>query len=404
MNDKAPAHSPVGASGYYRWKHCPGSVNLSKGIESKSSVYAEEGTVAHDLAYRILCARRDRKPEPDTFDIDDEMLDFVGVYVDHMIGLQRPGCIQLYEHRFHLSDIHELCFGTADGVTYYPDEELLVISDLKYGAGVYVEVEDNEQLLYYALGAVLTLGFKVKRIRVEIIQPRIMTAAAIRPWETDIFDLWMFAAQLRIDVAKTQDPRAPLVAGDWCRWCPAAAICPLLKEQAKELTKKIFADVKKRGGDIDYDDLGETLKWLPIMESWITNTREFAYAEALRGKKIKDHKVVNKKAQRRYKDEEAVAAAVYAQLKLDAADKKQRAVVYDFPQPKLRSPAQLEAAIKDSFPKLKKADIKEFVDALTEKISSGTTLVHVDDDREEVVTESAKSVFRSTVKVIDPLS
>ena len=43
-------HSELGASACARWSVCPGSVVPSRGIERKSSVYADEGTAAHELA------------------------------------------------------------------------------------------------------------------------------------------------------------------------------------------------------------------------------------------------------------------------------------------------------------------------------------------------------------------
>lgn len=400
--DQAPAHSPVGASGYHRWRHCPGSVRLSRGIESNSSVWADEGTQAHELAEKILTARANGKPEPDLFDVTEEMYEAVMVYVEHMQSLQRPGCVQLYEHRFHLADIHELCFGTADGVTYYPDEKLLVISDFKYGSGVFVDATENEQLLYYAVGAVVSLGFKVERVRVEIIQPRISDAAAIRPWETDIFDLMMFAEQLREDVARTQDQsRLELQAGDWCRWCPAAAVCPLLKLIGREETEKVF-EAGKQSPLIDYRALADALDWLPVLSSWITSTREFAYNEAMRGKKIPRYKLVEKRPQRQYKNEESVARAVTKKFKVGPS------VTHIKREPELRSPAQMIQAVYDHFnflgKKVKKKDIEKFVDGLTDKISSGSTLVNESDNREAIQPQDPKSVFQPTEKTVDPLS
>ena len=46
---KTNTHSELGASGAHRWLRCPASVKYSRGIEV-TSVYAEEGTLAHDLA------------------------------------------------------------------------------------------------------------------------------------------------------------------------------------------------------------------------------------------------------------------------------------------------------------------------------------------------------------------
>lgn len=393
MTDQLPKHSPIGASGMKRWKNCPGSVRLSRDVPKYSSAYAEEGTQAHELAEAILVAKRDRKPLPDMMEYEDEMIEAVGIYVDHMIALQRPGCIQLYEHKFHLKKIHQDLFGTSDGVTYYPDQELLIISDLKYGAGVYVDVVKNEQLMYYATGAVLTLGFTVRRVRIEIIQPRINTAEAIRPWECDIFDILEFADQLREYALKTEDPNAPLAAGDWCKWCPAAPVCPLLKQQARALAQRVFAPTKK---DIDYNELADTLDWLPVLENWISATREFAYNRAMAGTKIPRHKIVNKRATAKFMNEMKALKAVSKKTGIPLAD------LYAIKR-KAMSPAQIKQIPADKM-RIKKKDLEQFLEDYIERKPSGYALVHESDDRAEVQQVSAKSVFSASRKEIAELS
>lgn len=402
-----PKHSPIGASGMKRWKNCPGSVRLSYGIEKKASVHADEGTTGHEMAEFILRSKEkgdhkklnlhkwfsdNAKIKDDNYDVD-EMISFVHVYVDHVLSLKRPGSIQLYEHKFHLKDIHPDLFGTADCVTYYPDQKLLIISDLKYGSGVFVDVERNDQLMYYALGAVLTLNLAVHKVRIEIIQPRINSAEAIRPWECDIFELLEFAEDLRGYAERTRDPNAPLAAGDWCRWCPAAGICPLLREKSRELATKVFSPIKQ--DEVDYDELADVLDWLPILENWITSTREFAYNRAMAGKKIPRHKLVPKRANRVWKDEEDVIKTL----------KKKFAIGHDdmvVVKESLMSPSQMEKVL---IKKVKnKTKFKEVLFDLYDKKSSGFSLVHESDDRDEASQVDPKSVFSSSRSQIDELN
>ena len=42
-------HALLSASGAHRWIACPPSVKLEEGFENKTSVYAEEGTLAHEI-------------------------------------------------------------------------------------------------------------------------------------------------------------------------------------------------------------------------------------------------------------------------------------------------------------------------------------------------------------------
>lgn len=391
MNDQAPAHSPIGASSYKRWKNCPGSVRLAKTIENFSSDFADEGTEAHDLACAILTARAKGKPEPDLFGIDDDMIEHVLLYVDHMIELQEPGCIQLYEHRFHLKKVHPLCFGTADGVTYFPSKKLLVISDLKYGAGVYVDVERNDQLLYYATGAVLSLGLPVRHVRIEIIQPRITYAEAIRPWTCDIFDIWDFADELRNNAEATEDPNAPLCAGEWCQFCPVSAGCPLLKAKAKAL---VACETAKPTPEALADDLA----WLPLLEGMIKRKREYAYKIAELGEKIPGWKLTPKRGHRVYADEEEAGA----EMLFAGFDQTQMHTVPKLPT--LLSPAQIEALPLTATPFKTKKELKAFVTSLTTTISSGHKLVLETEPGEEVKPVTAKSVFSARRKEIAELT
>ena len=52
MADKP--HAILGASSSHRWLACPGSIRLSAGMPNTGSVYAEEGTAAHELAEKCL--------------------------------------------------------------------------------------------------------------------------------------------------------------------------------------------------------------------------------------------------------------------------------------------------------------------------------------------------------------
>ena len=385
MTDETAAHSPIGASGYYRWKKCPGSVALSKDAANLSSEFADEGTAAHNLAEEILVARRDGTPEPDLFMYDDDFIDPILIYVDHMESLQVGNYIQKFEHRFHLKEIHPLCFGTADGVTFYPDEQLLVISDYKHGAGLFVEIEENDQLNYYAVGAVLSLGFPVKTIRIEIIQPRITYAEAIRPWETDIFDLWDFADQLKQDALATEDPNAPLSAGDWCAFCPAAPKCPLLRLKAKIEMQKIEMGVVET-----LETIAQELEWIPILEAAFRRKREYAYAMAEKGEDVPGYKLVEKRGKRAWKDEEDAGG-----------DLRLVGLTYDqlFKPPKpaeMKSPAQIEALKVGEIPFATKKALKEFVEDRVENKSSGHKLVPIDHDGEAIKPVTAKSVFSPT--------
>jgi len=100
------AHSRLGASIAHRWLACPGSVRLSYGIEDKQTIFAAEGSAAHELAE--MCLRKNFAPAADfigetiivgnhTFEVDEEMAEAVQLYVDTVRALYEDGDILFIE-------------------------------------------------------------------------------------------------------------------------------------------------------------------------------------------------------------------------------------------------------------------------------------------------------------------
>ena len=397
-------HSKIGASSMYRWLNCPGSVRMSADIPRTTTEYAAEGTAAHFLAEQ--CLKKDkftaqsvvkskgkagifvngdngechfRPKAPDDMDgffveVNDEMIEAVNVYLGVVAGFMEddPDAQLLVEQRVSLPQIHDSLFGTSDSIVWQPTFKRLIPIDFKYGAGVAVEVTGNLQARYYALGALLETGWRAASVRPCIVQPRCPHPDGLCRYEDlDPIDLMDFAGQLREAAQATEDPDAPLYAGDWCRWCPAAAICPEIKRQAQANAQKEFAP------DLSYDpqDLAETLEWLPVLEAWIKNVRQFAYNEHQHGRHIPAHKLVEKRATRKWKDEdEAVKVLEAAALDED-----------DIFQTKLRTPAQIEKVLGK--------ENKEVLEDLVVSESSGLTLVH-ETDKRPAVSVSPQDEFR----------
>lgn len=380
-----PAHSKIGASSMKRWAACPGSVKLSEGIESRSSVFAEEGTKAHELGEKWLL-EGERAFAGYTVDMVENVAVYVYAVCDRVNSNPDSNKL-LVEQRFHLHELHSDLFGTSDAIVWQPGIERLSVIDLKYGAGVPVEVEDNPQLQYYALGALLAnKQWKPREVEVVIVQPRCPHPdGPVRAQVLQVVDLLDFAADLVEAVKRTEEASAAylcadsgpleaqwqrmyLHAGDHCRFCPAAAICPAQKNKAQQLAKQAFAP----GLPYDAKQLAETLEWLPVLEAWIKNTREFAYAEAEKGHDIPRHKLVEKRATRRWKDE----GSAILWLKQQGVD------------PYGEAPVVTPAAAEKLLPK----DQREILDDLCVKESSGHTLVH-ESDRREAIKVDAKSAF-----------
>ena len=378
------AHSKLGASGMYRWVRCPGSVALIEklALPNFTSSYAVEGSDAHALA--ALCLTKNHNPgfyigktispEGRKFTVTEEMAEAVQVYVDAVdavIPNTSGGYEVQIEKRFDLSAVHPGCFGTADAVIWHAFSKTLYVFDYKHGAGIAVEVENNPQLLYYGLGALLASGYPAKRVKLVIVQPRCDHAnGPVRDWEIDAIDLLDFRADLKAYAEATQRADAVLVSGDHCKFCAAAPLCPALEKKAQALAKLEFTPA------LSYDPakLAAALDMLAAVDARAKAIREFAYQEAMEGRAPPGYKLVAKRAIRKWSDE----TALVTRLEDTFGD-----VLY---QPrKVCSPSQLED-------KLTKATFATVADLVT-KESSGLALVHVNDKRPAAKLLLAKDEF-----------
>ena len=146
---------PCSTPGRMSW---PGSVAMSEGIADKSSSHADEGTAAHEMAERILLGELGT----DLIGLKAEngvaftaaMLEGVMVYVDMVRDLVKSTGGTLYvEQKLSIEHLtgEPGAKGTSDCVIDAGDE--LIVGDLKFGMGVRVDADDNEQLMIYALAA-----------------------------------------------------------------------------------------------------------------------------------------------------------------------------------------------------------------------------------------------------------
>jgi len=392
-------HSEFGGSSAARWMSCPGSVALARTLPpEQGSAYAREGTLAHELA--ALCLARGNAAEG-----------YVGATLDAgIVPVDMPAHVQLYldavademamsddselyvEQRFELSlesaEPGEV-YGTADAMVYSKKLQRLTVFDFKYGAGVSVSAENNAQMRFYAAGALLAHpDWPIGAVDMVIVQPRAFDVAnngAVRGASVTPLDLLDFAAELDRAVAAAKQPDAPFAAGSWCKFCPAAAVCPIAEAQFIEAAKLNLPDIASvsaknlpKPADLDLERLGKTLHALKVLEGWAEQVREFAFGLAQSGVAIPGYKLVASQARRKWiRDDTEIAAYLELTYGFD--------IDTVFPR-KIATITEVErliaAKVKD------KEARKEATDLLslnyTIKESSGVTLVPVSDKREAV--------------------
>jgi hypothetical protein len=391
------AHATLSPSSASRWMQCPGSVRLSAGIADKSSVFADEGTAAHMLAEHCLKhdlqagyaagfyvdikkaqGFLDDEPGDGRFFVDDEMADGVQMYLDHVRGLFAICDEHAIEQRLDITHVHPGIFGTGDAVGYVQALDRLHVVDFKYGRGVAVNPTENEQLLCYGSGAMRafeTAGHHVRTVTLHVVQPRAPHPdGPIRQWCLTHKEMKAFEARLSEAALATEEPNAPLAAGEHCRFCRAAAVCPERRRASLEAAGAEFTDkgalIVQPVQELSSIQMGRLLSEIDQIEAWCRRVREHAHMEATHGRLPEGWKLVAKRAYRKWKDEELAAEAM-RDKGLDDEDIYSRKII---------SPAAAD--------KLLKKDAKGLA-ALVSKESSGTVLAPLEDTRPAVLADPA---------------
>lgn len=347
MLEQKDAHAKYAPSASHRWISCPASIKLSEGIPDSTSSYAHEGTVCHEVAAK--CLKENLSADSFTGQVIDEvqmtkeLLDGIQLYIDEVKGLTKEHNMTGGRIEFEVQ-ITEDCWGTIDALLW--NHEILIAGDLKMGKGVIVEVENNSQLMIYAIGGLMWLqreqGITPKKVILYIIQPR--TVNPIRKWEIDRADLIMwYKDTLKPAIEQIESGTTECVPGeDQCRWCPVSNCT----EQTKQLIKtaeRAFApfteEVKPKiktatGGTLTLADISELLPSFKHIKNWIKSLEAYALGKALEGVHVPGHKVVEGRSNRKWKVDEAVIAKWLKSKGYEAYD-----------DPPLFSPSKIEEAM-----------------------------------------------------------
>lgn len=353
------AHSYLSASAAYRWLHCPGSVALCASMPNASSSYAKEGTAAHTVADMVL--RQAKAPEfflgqtitveGEAFEVTEEMVEAVRRYTTATVETVQalPGSVLKVEHKFDLSWLGGLPIGgTCDAVIAQPFGKL-VVRDLKYGEGIPVDPTWNPQLMIYGLGALGPDGDGYDEVELVIDQPR--AADAPRSWNIKPDDLLAWGRETLQPLAqRAMEQNAPLnPEAERCRFCRAASVCPALRAEVARSAQVAFDPVVvaptptlPNPATLTAEQRRRVLDFADAIGGWVKAVKDSVYEDLKAGRVLPEeigHKLVYGTGRRAWKDEDAVRHA-FGALALEH---------------KVRSPAQLEAALKEAGASAKEA-------------------------------------------------
>lgn len=422
-NPEERAHARLSASGAKRWMTCPGSVPVADRLPKRPSGGAAKlGTAAHSLGEHCLRngfaspfdfvgqwvtldgAMHPAEPEGEAFEVDDDMARAVQVYVsvaqaEHerlSEGSVVPVDLNI-ERRFDLTWLRPGMFGTNDcSVSLFMGE--LVVIDYKHGAGVFVPVEGNPQLRYYALGAAQEGGFMHETVRMIVVQPRCpsadggvrsetLTMDELRAWaENELAPAADRVHQATGAVASLSDVREAVdlldargflvPSAEGCKWCDLFSTCPAARRRVMEEAAADFDDepaVLEAPSDLDL--VAQSLTWVPFIDAWCRKVAEHAQRAVEAGERLPGYKLVAGRGSRKWRPDltEVEIVRQMEALGVDVDDL--------YTEPKLVTGPAAEALIKGKGSGARK---KEMAETLLLKVPGKPTLAPESDPREEV--------------------
>ena len=319
-------HAKLSASGAKRWLLCHPSVRLEEEFLEETSSYAEEGTVAHALAelkLRLALGELTKmhykkqleefKKEHSTY-YNEEMEEATTTYMEAVMELYaeaKSSCSDamiMLEQRVDFSKWVPEGFGTSDVVIIA--DNIMHITDLKYGRGVKVSAEDNPQLKLYALGAFneYAMLYDIGQVKMTIIQPRLDHISTSELVIEDLIELGDTYVKPRALFAYNGEGEfAP--GEETCRFCKAKHVCKARAAQQLDLMK-----YELQSPDIFTDDeIAELLTKVGPFVEWAKGIADYAYKQATeKDVKFKGWKLVEGRSTRRYKDTLEVAKVLKA--------------------------------------------------------------------------------------------
>ena len=351
----------VGGSTAKRVINCPGSVALVQKMPIKpSSEHADRGTLLHNAISAILedlnvdVIGMKYEDQVLTQDLYDEKITVALALLDQV----DPTKEMLYEveTRVGFGDLLPGVFGSTDLVGRIGARAIVL--DWKFGDGVVVDAEENDQLMFYAAAAMRTESAAWAFSGADEIECIIIQPPMIKRWVTTKERIAQFERDLVKAVSAAQLPDAKLATGEHCRWCAAKPTCP-------KMTGAVDRALKIQMQEIDVDMLGKYLKNADLLEDWIKDLRGLAMQLLEKSMPVPGYKLVAKRGTRQWADEHIAKVAI------------EFAGLNPYKEPELLSPAQAEKMFKKS--KL------ILPDELFVTVSSGTTLASEDDPRPAVL-------------------
>lgn len=254
-SDTNHPHSIYGASGAKTWRNCAGSVRVIQEAKENGDIpentetqFSKEGAIAHDWATKVLTN------EIPLGEMPDEFREHLEGYIYHCRGVEQQAGLTYEGPRQEHVVLNERMvplfyrpqdLGTVDHAVICP--EFIHVTDLKYGVGVNVDAEDNDQAQIYAISLIQELeimeGYSFNDdmpVHITIYQPRHFSfTGEPETWEVTVGFLREAAGLIEQDYKNAQrlnvNPQcSPANSEDnpdlnpsdaACQFCDAKGVC-----------------------------------------------------------------------------------------------------------------------------------------------------------------------------------
>lgn len=326
------AHALLSASSAHRWLNCTAAPHFEENFPDSTSVYAEEGTLAHAVCelyarkkFTVMTTRKfnlELKKLKAKELFQDEMIKTAEAYVEYLT--EKAMSYNSIPHvamevKVDLTDYIPEGFGTCDCIMVGGDT--LHITDYKHGKGVPVSAFENPQMMLYALGALklygAVYGSQIKKVSMGICQPRLSDEAS--EYELAVEDLLAWGKIIQPIAKEAFDGPGTFSPGEHCRFCKGKAQCRARAEYFTEFEKYKDAEIAGKMTAAEFEeyekadclgaevppilsnkDVSILLDAAAGLSAWYNDLQEYATSALLAGEKIPGYKLVEGRSNRAF--------------------------------------------------------------------------------------------------------
>lgn len=303
--EKKTGHAVFSPSQLYRIIACPASATeATRAPLTQPSSYALRGTMLHGIVADILLAGFQTYGSKQFPKLEKEDQNQVLDCVDFAWSLREKGdpATMKIEQEINLGSwgLPEI-WGTSDFSIVTLIRDAIHVTDWKFGSGVQVYAQDNEQLLAYAAG-VIGYPNNYKNVHIHVVQPPLNH---YDEWvvEGDYMKTWMFDTLTpAIALAKGDDPEYN-PGEKQCRFCPAGMTCRARYKATLKKAEEVFR-VYSKMPNVTPEELSYALEKCSEVSTYAKQIAKFAEVELMHGRTFPGWKLVSGRSLRKWKDED----------------------------------------------------------------------------------------------------